>query len=639
MIGGMYGQYGRSDNSEQFPDPFLDVASRNMPDTMRNTLHWSEYIHSIFGTLRMAMERIASYFITDLDILGDEVSEDDKDKYRDFLNKTIKVKTQLQIILKDLMCYGNSFTSLIVPFRRYLLCPKSGDMYPLRVVVENFKFEWKNFEFVATCPKTGWRGPWIISDKMDNEPSNVTVKRWPVHEIELLHDPYTDEVDYLWRIPEDYQKLIKDGNLMHLERCPEEVLKAIKEKKRFRFHPGLMYHMKEPSLCGIRMRGWGLPRILSNYRQIYYTQVLKRMQEAIALDYVIPFRLLTPQNRGGTNAGGLNTGDPLQMFNGGDFKNQVLSMIRRRRRDPSSWQVLPYAVEYHMLGGDAKQLAPKELLDQAMEQLLNDFGIPMELYKGSLQLQTAPVALRLFEATWQWLVDAVNDFINWLLLQTSQVMQWEPVEATMKRITIADDAQKQMAGLQLMTGQQISGKTGLGLMGFDWKSEQKQIAEESREQQEIQSRVQEEMEQAGFAQQIAKGQPDDQGGGGDPGGGGGAPPPGGGGAPPQGGGAPPGGDPSMGGGAPQTPINDYIQSLNPTTPVTPEDMKNTAEQLAQQLLALDSTQRASQLRQLKQYNEVLHSLVTAAIERTRSSARSQGQAMVMQQMQQGGGGG
>lgn len=54
------------------------------------------------------------------------------------------------------------------PFRRFLMCPQTGDLYPLRVVYNNprFKFRWnENFEFVATCPKTGWRGPWKVVDK------------------------------------------------------------------------------------------------------------------------------------------------------------------------------------------------------------------------------------------------------------------------------------------------------------------------------------------------------------------------------------------------------------------------------------------------------------------------------------------
>jgi len=633
-----FSRFNTIGKSESFPDPFLDAASLAMPDTIKNTLHWCEYIYMMFGTYRMAMERIISYFLTDVEI-GGEVSDDEKEKYEDFLTNTIDVLTVLQAMLRDRMCYGNAFGSLIVPFNRFLMCPKTGDMYPLKEVYNHsvFKFDWANFQFVATCPKTGWRGPWKVIDKADDEERKLKVKRWNPHEIELLHDPYTDEVDYIWRIPEDYKKMVKDGNLFHLERASEQVLAAIKSNQVFRFNPEVVFHMKEPTLAGIRNRGWGIPRILSNFRQIWYVQVLRRYNEAIALDYVIPFRLITPAARtGGGSAGGLPAADPLMMFHGGDFRNQVLNMIRKRRRDPAGWQVLPFPVEYRMLGGDANQLAPRDLIDQGTETLLNDAGTPVELYKGSLQLQTAPVALRLFEATWHHLVHDTNMFLGWLIRQTSQIMSWEVVEARLKRVTIADDMQKQMSALQLMMGQQLSGTSGLKAIGYDWDTEQKLIADEARKQQELQARQQEEMEQAGFAQEIAKGMP--PGGGGDPAAAGGAPPAGGGVAP--GGGQAqnmPGPDAASAMGAGGTPVTDYIQTMGPNTPVTPNDLMAAAEQLATELLGQPEGMKDSELRKLKQYNEVLHSLVRAKMDQQRNDMKTQGGAMLQQQQMAGAG--
>jgi len=629
-------------SSEAFPNPFDDVASLAMPDQFRNVLHWCEYIYSVFGTYRMAMERVISYFLTEIEISGD-VSDEEKEKFQDFLRDTVDGLTTIQNLLRDRMCYGNAFASVLVPFKRFLRAPDSGDMYPLREVYRNskFRFEWSNFQFIATNPKTGWRGPWKVVDKPDDEEKKIRIKRWNPHEIEVLHDPYTDETAYLWRIPEDYKKLIKDGNLFHLERAGEQVLKAIKYDRMFRFNPEVIYHMKEPTLGGMKVRGWGLPRILSNFRQIYYVQVLRRYNEAIALDYVIPFRLITPMPRPGAGGGGgggaMPNQDLLQSFHGGDFAAQVKSMLRKRRRDPATWQVLPFPVQYQMLGGDANQLAPRDLLDQGMETLLNDAGTPIELYKGSLQLQTAPVALRLFEATWHHLVHDVNKFLQWLVDQVSQIMSWEVVEAKLKKVTIADDMEKQMAALQLMMGQQLSGHSGLKAIGFDWEAEQKLLAEEARKQQEIQSRMQEEMEQAGFAQEIAKGQ---MGPGGAPAAGGGAAAPMGGavgaGGAPAGGGAP-GPDAASAMGAGGTPVTTYLQTMGPNVPVTPEDLMTTADQLANELLGLPEGIKDSELRRLKQYNEPLHSLVKEKMNAMRQQMRTQGGAM-LQQQQFGGGG-
>ncbi len=630
---GLFWKSGVKAGSEVFPDPFLDVASQNMPETIRNALSWSEYIWNVFGTYRMSMERVVSYFLTDIEISGD-VSDDEKSKYNEFLTDSLHIMDFLQNMMRDRMCYGNAFGSVIVPFRRFLMCPKTGDLYPLRVVYSNnrFNFNWnENFEFVATCPKTGWRGPWKVVDKAEDEEEQLSLKRWSPHEIEILHDPYTDETSYLWRIPEDYKRLIRKGHLFHLERVSEEVLKAIKHNHMFRFNDDAIFHMKEPTLAGVRNRGWGLPRSLINFRQIYYVQVLRRFNEAIALDYVVPFRLITPAPRGGGSAGGMPSQDPMMFYNAGDFRSQVKNMINRRRRDPASWQILPFPVNYQMVGGDANQLAPRELMDQGLETLLNESGTPVELYKGSLSVQAAPVALRLFESTWRNMVQEANSLVQWILSNISQIMSWEPVEGSLTRVTIADDMNKQMAALQLMMGQQLSGSSGLKAVGYDWDTEQRLLAEEAQKQQELQARMQEEMEQAGFAAEVAKGMnpmaPPPQGAPmGDPSSMAGAVAAG------QGGeGNPPGPDAQSAMGAGMTPVSEYIGTMGPNTPITPNDLQAAAEQLAQQLLGLPEGQKDSQLRELKQYNPTLHALVREKMDDIRQQARMQGGAMLMGQ--------
>lgn len=621
QAGGIAGMGG-----EGFPNPFLDVASTAVPRSFRNALYWAEYIYMMMGSYRMAMDRIISYFMTRVEI-GD-ADDEVKTKFEDFLEDPLDVFTVLKKMLTNRQCYGNGFASVIVPFKRFLSCRQCQMMSTLKQVHEDkqhFDFAFEDMEFVSTCPSCSHRGPMIVRDLDDDKERRIHVKHWSPHEIELIHDPYTDEVAYTWRIPEDYKQQVRKGNLFHLERASKEVLKAIKNNQVFRFKPGVVFHMKEPTLAGIRNRGWGIPRILSNFRQIYYVQVLHRYNEAIALDYVIPFRLLTPMPR--TGGGGGMAFDPILEMDGGDVTGRMNAMLRKHRRDPATWHVLPFPVQYQALGGDASNLAPRDLLDQGMETLLNDVGTPIELYKGSLQLQTAPVALRLFESTHHELVHDANSFLRWLTQQLSQILSWETVSARLQDVSITDDVQKMMAALQLMMGEQLSGTTGLRMIGQDWKREQKLLAEEARTKAEIQARTQEELNQAGLAQQIAKGQAA----GGAAGGAGGAQDPSGG-AAAGGAGAGAAGDPSaanaMAGGQ---PVDQYVASMGSGSAQTPEDLMSAAQSLADQLMGQPESVKDSQLRKLKQTNPVLHSLVRARIDQIRRDARSQGGAQVMAQ--------
>ena len=169
---------------------------------------------------------------------------------------------------------------------------------------------------------------------------------------------------------------------------------------------------------------------------------------------------------------------------------------------------------------------------------------------------------------------------------------------------------------------------------MDWESEQRLLSEEAQKQQELQARAQEEMEQAGFAAELAKGQQGGAAGGGaamgEAGSMAGAA---------QGGGNPEGADAQSAMGAGQTPVSEYIKTMGPNVPVTPNDLQAAADAMAQQLLGLPEGVKDSELRKLKQFNPTLHALVREKMDDIRSSARMQGGAQVMAQQGMGGGGG
>ena len=85
------------------------------------------------------------------------------------------------------------------------------------------------------------------------------------------------------------------------------------------------------------------------------------------------------------------------------------------------------------------------------------------------------------------------------------------------------------------------------------------------------------------------------------------------------------------------PVSNYLQSLGPQVPQTPQDMQAAAQQMAQELLGLPEGQKDSELRKLSQANPVLHSLVKGEMDRIRQQTRSQAGNAAMAQMQQGGG--
>lgn len=610
--------------ADLFASPFADQASLYMPESNRSALQLCEFIFNSFGSYRSATERVIAYFLTEMEI-GGELGDDEKRKWEKYFNDDLDILTFTRSVLLDRMCYGNSFSSIFAPFRRFLICPRCGIQVALREMYYNtlFNFKFQNFEFTATCPKCEYSGAWKVNDQPENDAKRLKLIRWNVHEIEIIHDLFTDETQYVWRIPQDYKRMVSEGHLFHLERVNMEILKAIKNGWYFLFHPDQIFHMKEPTVGGLRTRGWGISRTLINFRQIYYVQTLRRQNEAIALDYVIPFRVVTPEPRPG--AADSATGDPLMMQDMSTYMSLIRRMIRSRRRNPAGWYTLPFPVRYTALGGDAKNLVPVDLLKDGQAVLLNDVGYPMEFFQGSLQVQTAIPAMRLFESQWRPMVHDANFYLNWVMRKVSQILSWESGKCSLKRPTHADDMARQGAMLQLMAGQTISQTSALRGLGVNWRDEQRLITEEARYQQEMRARIQEEMDQSGFAEQIAKGMPPVPPGGAPMGPPGAMPP---GGMPP--GGAPPGAMPAPMG------MATGVMPTSTNASVTPQDIMAEAKMKAEELMGLPEPMKDSELRRMKQENEVLHLAVKGEIEKIRQQARMAGGSAILAQTYGGG---
>lgn len=638
----MYGNQGGLGQSwlpnrgnEVFPDPFMDYASTVMPDNMYDSHRWCEYIMNNNGVYKSAIKRVLAYFITQVQVGDDDTGDDEKTKYEEFLDSVLQVKKILFSTGLDYVTYGNAFVSLIVPFKRYLYCPNCHAEHPLSVVMkyQPFKFRWENFQFKAHCQgkkadgtRCGHTGVWKHVDRRTTDENDIKVKRWSPKEIEIKYDEFSGHREYIWKIPETYKRKVREGHRHYLEHANWEVIECIQQGRNLEFAPDALYHMYEESLAGHDTGGWGISPILANFRQAWYVQVLHRYNEAIAMDYVIPFRVITPDN-GRTSNG--EASDPVLGINMGGFMGRVRNMLRARRRNPTEWFTLPHPIKYQVLGGEAKQLAPFDLMDQGVSLLLNNIGVPAEMYKGSLTAQSAAPALRLFESQWTWLVHAFNTLLCKLCEQIAAALGWEPVKARLVSPTIIDDIQDQMAKLQLMMGKQISQSTGLEALGLKFKDEQRRILEEERYVQEQQAKLQKEMDQAASMEQLA--------------------PPG-----PPGGGQPPV-DPATGqpmdpaaaaqGGAGAPPAGPAgaaaqgVQSAMPTMPnakVTPQELLQKAQAEAQRLLGLPEGQRQSEMTKLKEQDQTLHALVKQLIQDMRQQAQTEGGNQLLQQQFGGG---
>jgi hypothetical protein len=611
MMGG--GQVARA-GREFFPDPWLDYASLEMPKNLTNVLQWCEFLWNSQAVYRMACERITRYFITRIEV--EDVNDEECEKYKDFMEKKIHAYENLALLGDDFLCYGNSFSTLLAPFDRFLRCPKCGAERPIDRAVYEFTHD---FEFKGQCTACHRVVCFERKDRRSANSDEFRVVRWSPHYMLVQYNMVTQDVEYRYRFPEDFKQRVRRGDKFILRTTPWEMIEAIKDNKLFRFDKARLFHMKESSLAGMRTMGWGIPRMIANFRQAYYVQVLHRYNEALAIDYIVPFRLLTPK------PGSSQIADPLLHQNLGVTKGAVLEMIAEHRRDPATWHFMPFPMEYQALGGEGMQMASHELIGAGNDELLNGMGVPAELYKGTLQLEVAPTALRLFQQTWPQIGAAYTGWLTWAARQIATIKNWEPATVKIQPVTLADDIEKKQILLQLSAAQQVSKGTAFGPFGIDIREEVRKIYDEQRMQSDMEKEFQrEEIERRKMDENLAiveqAQQPQQPMVGGMAGGaatGMMSPAVGGMMGGMMGGGM--GGSP-MGGGAGNTAM-------------TPQQMMLQADQIAQQLLQMPYEMRKSEMLKLKQSDEALHALVKSKMEQQRNGAAQQGKAMLQQPQQ------
>jgi hypothetical protein len=364
------------------------------------------------------------------------------------------------------MCYGNSFWSVILPIHRNLQCPETGNLFPLYEAFEHKLVEWKEFRFNKTqlgIKKCGGsKKPFEIKDIPLADINRLVIKRWRPQDIDITVDEWSGTKEYHWRIPKTFMRDIESGKLSSLESTPTEVIEAIKNKsERFTFSRGTIFHAADETVSGVNAGGWGIPLVIKNFRHIYRSQLLDRYDEAVNLDYIAGLRVISPSTSGTKTAA-----DPIKNMGMDKFTGHVQAMIKKHRQDPTTWHTSSFPLEYQLMGAEGAQLTPVDLKERADDNILNSIGLPADMYRMNLQIQAAPLSLRLFEKTWTSINYLYDNFLNWIADTIATRFKHDQAKFKMKRVTLADDIALPEIMLQLMSGQQVSPQTALAGLGI-----------------------------------------------------------------------------------------------------------------------------------------------------------------------------
>jgi hypothetical protein len=471
----------------------FDFLTGFVPRRLRDLFVWMEYLYYNSAQIFAALKKFSEYPITD--ITYNTTNNSLEKRVKKLHEKQIKVKALLIRCGLDRWIYGNSFTSVYQPFARFLKCPHCGKMTNIEHV--NYRFKLKKLKFEYTCRKCKNAVDGKVIDRRLTNPDKIHIIRWDPKQMDIDHNPITGESVYYYSVPRDIKDKVLKGNKHILNTMPMSFLKAVQSGKMYRFAKGQIYHMKVDPPAGIDQQ-WGFPPLTAAIKLFFYAAVLRKANEAIALDHIVPFRILHP-------AQNIATGDPIQQISLNTLFEEVKSGLRRWRRDPLTIMTAPVPVGMTQVGGDGRALLTLGEVKEAEDGIIAAMGIPREFIYGGLSFTGSAITLRMLENQLLTYTGELNELLQWVTERCCKILGWETPECELTEFKLIDDVQQKQLLLTLnQNSQLISNTTIAELNDFDLKEERTKRKQEALDEVRFQHEVQLETSklQNSLAQQV-----------------------------------------------------------------------------------------------------------------------------------------
>lgn len=427
-------------NVSSHGSPLFDFLTAFAPRKLKDLFRLCEYLYFNCSQIFAALQKFCTYPITE--IVYDTTNEGLKTKYEDLHNKKLKTKRWLIKAAIDKFVYGNAFYSMYSPFVRFLRCPACRQLSNAGSVSYKFRLKKLSFSYqCASCRAKVDAGPDDVVDKPITRPDKIAIIRWDPKLIDIDYNPITGHSEYYWTIPKEMKERVAKNNKHLIDSLPMEFLRAMRDDKIFKFAENQVFHMKMDAPAGIEAQ-WGFPPLASTIKLFFYAAVLRKANEAIALDYVVPLRIISPKQSTG-NA------DPLLTMNLATWTTEMKHSVKRWRRDPLHIMWSPVPAEVTHLGGQARALMTLGEVQAAEDNIIAAMGLPKEFIYGGFSAMGSGIQLRVLENQLVHQTGDLNDFLQWITDNAGRKLGWGPMPTELAPFRFIDDVQQKALLMQL----------------------------------------------------------------------------------------------------------------------------------------------------------------------------------------------
>ena len=476
--------YGEANNGSRgfglrYPSPFFDIAQQFLPTNVHQLHEWCRYYFLTNPVINVVCSKMAEYPVTPL--LFDTTDEKLQKLYKG-LERILKLR-ELQVeIGLDYFVYGNCFISVYFPLEKFIICKSCQSHH--RVRKSKHFWKWRSMKFHLKCPECGHEGVAKEKDVYLKNIRDTRVIRWNPENISIKYNEFTGKYRYFLKVPRSTVNDVKLGDPQVLGTLPAEIIDAVRKNKHLEFSENNIYHLKRPTIAQ-KDQGWGTPLIYPLLKDAFYLQVMKKANEAIFMEHIVPMRMIFP----GANTGG-NDG-PFGSYNLTNWKRKIDEEINIWKRDPNYIPILPVNVGYQHIGGQGKSLLMFQEYKMLAEQMVVGAGVPVEFIFGGLQWSGSSTSLRALENVFLGYNMQRHDLVNnFIIKRIAGHMEFPVVESRFGKFKMADDLQRAMFYSELNSKQKISDRRLMEEIGENFDLEQTRMEEELRKQNEVNRKMQ-----------------------------------------------------------------------------------------------------------------------------------------------------
>ncbi len=464
-----------------YPHPYFDLSNQDVPRTVKELFRWCLFLYMSHSEIAPLINKKCSYVTTEL--VYNTESEKDKQAWQEVLEETLDIRAFERMMLLDYEVFGNAFCSISYPFDRRLVCQSCEASH--RTQDPELTWHYREHRFVGVCPSCKHKGTFKVEDTQIKRRKAVRLIRWFPEYIQILKNEITGYTRYIYKVPRWIRKGVvnseNDQNKYLVEDMPMVFLDAIREGKDVELDADNIYHMRTEG-CSYYDSSYGIPPLLTVFKDAWLYQTYRRAQEAIAVEHILPMRLLIPRPAAGDHS-------PHMHNDLGAWSTRMQSIVSRWRRDPNAIFTVPFPSDVQNVGGDAQALNVHNDMRQVREQIAGGLDLPADLIYGNMSWSGSSVTLRMLENTFINVIGKLERFLNKFVLE--RLASWgdlPDIEITHRDFKMADDAQQKQIALSLRQTNTVSDRTVMKELGFDYSTEQKYKREEEEERNSVMGR-------------------------------------------------------------------------------------------------------------------------------------------------------